>query len=138
MFRDSIGGPPGDDRYQLRHQQAHERAQEMNEKGRGGEVAFESLARDGAGAQTSSNKDSHTAQFLKDLNTFIRKNADSFAAPSDVAADPSKSITGPLSAVLAKQLDKVNSAETMGEAYEALDERLKVMLNGEAPHLNAS
>merc|ERR1711988_1191601 len=68
MFRDSIGGPPGDDRYQLRHRQAQERAQQMKDKGRGREIAFESLAGDGAGAQTSSDKDSHTAQFLKDLN----------------------------------------------------------------------
>lgn len=134
MFRDSIGGPPGDDRYQLRHRQAQERAQEMAGKGRDGEHAFESLTRDGAGAQIASDKDAHTSQFLKDLNTFIKKNADSFAAPTDVAADPSKRISGPLSAVLAKQLDQVNSAQTMGDAYEALDDRLKAVLNGKAPH----
>lgn len=131
MFRDSIGGPPGDDRYKLRHRQAQQRAQEMEEKGRRREHAFESLTRDGAGAQAASDKDAHTARFLKDLNTFIRKNADKFAAPTDVAADPSKKIAGPLSAVLAKQLDKVNSSQTMGEAYEALDDRLKAVLNGE-------
>jgi cytochrome P450 len=130
MFRDSIGGPPGDDRYKLRHRQAQQRAQEMEEKGRRREHAFESLTRDGAGAQAASDKDAHTARFLKDLNTFIRKNADKFAAPTDVAADPSKKIAGPLSAVLAKQLDKVNSSQTMGEAYEALDDRLKAVLNG--------
>lgn len=43
---------------------------------------------------------------------FIRKNAADFAAPSDVAADPSKHINGPLSAVLASQLDKVQCTPT--------------------------
>ena len=34
-----------------------------------------------------SGADGQTAKFLKDLNVFIRKNADAFAAPSDVQAD---------------------------------------------------
>jgi cytochrome P450 len=137
MFRDSIGGPPGDDRYQERHGMAQQRAVEMEEQGRAGAHAFETMARDGFGAAEATDKDAHTSRFLKDLNTFIRKNADTFAAPTDVAADPSKKIAGPLSAVLAKQLDKVNSAQTMGEAYEALDDRLKGMLNGSSNLGNA-
>ena len=52
-----------------------------------------------------------------------------FAAPSDVQADPSKKIHGPLSAVLSSQMDQVHSAETMGEQYNMLPSAQQSALN---------
>ena len=136
VFRDSIGGPPATPEYSHRHALAMKKQADDAARGKPGAHAFETMATEGTSGEVAET-DGQTAKFLKDLNIFIRNNAGSFAAPSDVASDPTKEINGPLSAVLASQLDKVNSATTMGEAYEALDDNMKGMLNGSSNLGNA-
>ena len=128
VFRDSIGGPPGSPEYSHRHALAMQKKKDDAARQAAGVHPFQSMATEGHTAEVQE-QDGQTSKFLKDLNVFIRNNAASFAAPSDVAADPTKEINGPLSAVLASQLDKVNSAKTMGEAYDGLDDNIKAALN---------
>ena len=120
-----------DDIHAFRHQQVT--AQKAAEKASGKEYAggaFEALAQEVAQPRDDSTV-TQPVKFLRDLNAFIRTGSKEgkFAAPSDVQADPSKKIHGPLSAVLSSQMDQVHSAETMGEEYNMLSSAQQSALN---------
>lgn len=131
VFRDSMGGPPGDDRYAGRHHGFMEQQKKQAAAGQqyaGG--AFEALAVEGS-RDPSVPTATEPVGFLRKLNDFIRAGsaAGKFAAPSHVAADPSKKIAGPLSAVLADQMDRVHTSDTMGAAYDQLPASAQDTLN---------
>jgi hypothetical protein len=131
VFRDSMGGPPGDDRYAGRHHGFMEQQKKQAAAGQqypGG--AFEALAVEGS-RDPSVPTATEPVGFLRKLNDFIRAGsaAGKFAAPSHVAADPSKKISGPLSAVLADQMDRVHTSDTMGAAYDQLPASAQDTLN---------
>ena len=128
-FRDSIGGPPADDRYSHRHRLAREAAGRVAAAAKAAATGEPSGPRPVLPITPFTGVD--TQEFLQNLNKFIRENADGFAAPSDVASDPSKSIAGPLSAVLASQLDVVNTDETMSkdETWSSLPEKVQDKFN---------
>ena len=67
VFRDSIGGPPGDGRYAGRHALAIEAEAKAKAAGKSGLHPFQRLGLEGRSAPKSAT-DGQTTAFLKDLN----------------------------------------------------------------------